>query len=1056
MNEKVESGQFALSVDAFVRTIGVSVSPSRMFFLGSGASISSGVPGVSQCIWEWKREIYVTNNPTLSDHVKELSLPSVRTRIQTWLDTQGTYPPRGSNEEYAIYIEKCFPLQESRRAFFAQKIAQASPHIGYRLLGLLAEGGIFNTVWTTNFDCLAARAAANCKITSIEVGIDCKERLPHTPKVSELMSVYLHGDYRYDYIKNTAAETQVQENELLSGLEHECKGRDLVVCGYGGNDVALYEHLTSVYSTNGDGALFWCGIEDCIPTHVAALLQKARLAGRTAYYVPVDSFDDLLIRIAHHCLKNDHLARVAKIMEDLSPKSQTRSPFTLVPPPITKILKSNFFSIELPTEVYSLRLKKLPDKSIWKWVVSTARQHNFSAVPFKGNILAIGTLDAINNAFPENISGAIDRVPLTERDLRHFDGAIVSLLQSALLHAIAQFHGISTSGRAMLWDSRSYKSSVVKGQPYRIHEAAIISLRYLKDHSFLAVQPSCYLLTKNAEPVTSENNKIVKAQLLAGQYNEQYSTALDFWRKLLFPQASTTFECPPNSASHFKFVVKKNQEFVGVGGSSLPRQTVAGDKLKVPIARKGIVVDEPDLLFSDSSGKTRPLDIHPIRGLINNRPFDFALTQTGLSPRIDVSVICPKAESENFSAFLQRVLRNQSPADSERDYLPNYTGFQSAFAVTLNMPTHGDSSWHVLQEPAPAGTDEKTCVQLASAINRAIEQVVASSNPSVVIICVPSRWENLKRFDNGTERFDLHDFVKAYCVMKGIATQFIEESTIIDQQQCRVWWWLSLALYVKAMRTPWVLNGLSTESAFVGIGYSLDHHTSRSKQIIVGCSHIYNSDGQGLQFRLSKIDNPIFRNRNPFLNTDDARRLGETIRQLFFDAQHLLPKRVVIHKRTPFIESERDGLYQGLEGVQNLEFVELNEDPPYRFINSHTSSQGMPQVDRFPLERGTLVVIDDYSALLWIHGATQALNPKLRYYQGKRRIPAPILINRHSGHGDLTLIAKELLGLSKMNWNSFDMYSRMPATVHSSSHIARIGALLERFGTTAYDYRLFI
>ena len=28
--------------------------------------------------------------------------------------------------------------------------------------------------------------------------------------------------------------------------------------------------------------------------------------------------------------------------------------------------------------------------------------------------------------------------------------------------------------------------------------------------------------------------------------------------------------------------------------------------------------------------------------------------------------------------------------------------------------------------------------------------------------------------------------------------------------------------------------------------------------------------------------------------------------------------------------------------------------------------------------------IDDYSALLWVHGSTTALNPRLRYFQGKR------------------------------------------------------------------------
>jgi argonaute-like protein implicated in RNA metabolism and viral defense len=57
---------------------------------------------------------------------------------------------------------------------------------------------------------------------------------------------------------------------------------------------------------------------------------------------------------------------------------------------------------------------------------------------------------------------------------------------------------------------------------------------------------------------------------------------------------------------------------------------------------------------------------------------------------------------------------------------------------------------------------------------------------------------------------------------------------------------------------------------------------------------------------------------------------------------------------------------------------------------------------------------------------------------------------------DLQRLAEEILGLSKMNWNTFDLYTNLPATVHSSNEIARIGSLLQRFGASSFDYRLFI
>jgi argonaute-like protein implicated in RNA metabolism and viral defense len=94
---------------------------------------------------------------------------------------------------------------------------------------------------------------------------------------------------------------------------------------------------------------------------------------------------------------------------------------------------------------------------------------------------------------------------------------------------------------------------------------------------------------------------------------------------------------------------------------------------------------------------------------------------------------------------------------------------------------------------------------------------------------------------------------------------------------------------------------------------------------------------------------------------------------------------------------------------------------------------------------------------VWVQGTTQAThNPKLNYYQGKSRIPAPLAVVRHHGTSSLSILVKELLGFSKMNWNTFDFYTKLPATIQSSNAIAKIGSLLERFGSEPYDYRLFI
>src|SRR5690606_16739050 len=98
------------------------------------------------------------------------------------------------------------------------------------------------------------------------------------------------------------------------------------------------------------------------------------------------------------------------------------------------------------------------------------------------------------------------------------------------------------------------------------------------------------------------------------------------------------------------------------------------------------------------------------------------------------------------------------------------------------------------------------------------------------------------------EHYDLHDFIKAYCAERGIATQFIQEDTISNPLQCQINWWLSLSYYVKSMRTPWVLDSLDKSTAFAGIGYSVTNQDGAT-DIVLGCSHIYNSQGQGLKYR---------------------------------------------------------------------------------------------------------------------------------------------------------------------------------------------------------------
>lgn len=283
------ANNLVLALDALIRSIGINRGTPHSLLLGAGASITSGVPSAENCIWEWKRSIFLTNNPGLEAQFAELSLPAVRSKIQRWMDAQGRYPANNAPEEYSVYIEECYPIADDRRAFFQEKIRKAVPHVGYRLAVKLAEAGMIQSVWTPNFDGLTSKAAASSSlITPIEIGIDCTERLPRNPKRGDLVCVSLHGDYRYDLLKNTTSELQNQEETLRSALISQLTDAPLLVVGYSGRDASLMEALEQAYGRPGNGVLYWCGFGDGeIPQRVRRLLTIARSNRRSAYYIQV-------------------------------------------------------------------------------------------------------------------------------------------------------------------------------------------------------------------------------------------------------------------------------------------------------------------------------------------------------------------------------------------------------------------------------------------------------------------------------------------------------------------------------------------------------------------------------------------------------------------------------------------------------------------------------------------------------------------------------------------------------------------------------------------------
>lgn len=1042
-----------LTNEQFVRAIQVNRTSPHILVLGAGASVSSGIPSASSCIWDWKRRLYQTHNPGLADLIDELSSVGSRQRIQTWLDAQGTYPQEGDKSEYAHYAELCFPVASDRRRYFQELVEGVRPHIGYRMACFLAEAGIIQSVWTTNFDSLFVKAAADFNITVIEVGLDTTQRIERQPAAGEVLHVAIHGDYRYDALRNTAEELRKQDERLRQVLVTTLQTVNLIIVGYSGRDNSVMETFKEAYGQPGPGRLYWCGLADSLPAdHVQVILETAKASGREAFFVPIHGFDDLLTRMADHCLEEPQRSDARSIWGSLRERD-TITPFSLPRGIASDVVKSNAFPLTPPVDLLELEIADGQGRGLWSRLRQRTEGRPVVAGVYRGRIVAFGDPADVTECVGDLTSGELRRTPLRATECGH--AVLASLIAEVIVRGLAERARLETDGRRYVWRCESHRAETVDGVSLNVHLAANLRVRKYADSLYLVIEPTVVACSSLGERVIGAKEKEVRRRLLARQYNKEFNQDVNTWMKLLLPMKQTEISFPHDGKNPFLFRIQRTPLFAGIVHDHHQRRRSLPEKVLKVVTQTGIRYSEPELMFSNTDGTTAVPDSHPIRGILNNMPFDYRLTTFGHEPNIKMGVVCPKGDESPLRDYLEKLDRIIDPS-SKQEYLLPYPGFTQAFGIPLDIPEPNSSRWVTIAGPSNGMSPDAGSREMARSIVDGVDRLISANQPHVVCIFVPRRWRIWEQYDSGFEKFDVHDFTKAHCVQRGIATQFLREETFGKKHQCEIRWWIALALYAKSMRIPWVLRASDSETAFLGLGFSVKPKTGRNGHVILGCSHIYNADGVGLRYRLSRLEGSFVRGYNPFMSYNDARRMAESARQLFSERGRSLPRRIVVHRRSPFRKEEIRGIRDGFGGIPEIDMLEVNVEPTLKYIAAKVNWRGSVTEDAFPVARGTAVMIDERRFLLWAHGSVPALDPKRRYYKGATRIPAPLIVTRYAGSSSIGTTANELLGLSKMNWNSFDMYSQLPATIESSNAIARIGGLLQRFGESSYDYRLFI
>ena len=85
-----------------------------MWFLGAGASASAGLPTAVDMIREFKKMLFLSQNPGSGYASSNLSDPIVRKRIDAHIKSIGGLPPPGTPNEYAALFEAAYPAESDR------------------------------------------------------------------------------------------------------------------------------------------------------------------------------------------------------------------------------------------------------------------------------------------------------------------------------------------------------------------------------------------------------------------------------------------------------------------------------------------------------------------------------------------------------------------------------------------------------------------------------------------------------------------------------------------------------------------------------------------------------------------------------------------------------------------------------------------------------------------------------------------------------------------------------------------------------------------------------